>query len=139
MLYATVQDLVKQYGEIEALALSDRSRNNEIDSDVLMNALEDASRTIDTYLSRYTLPFKSVPRALKRIACDMARYYLCGSVTVETELIRRRYEDAIRYLEKVSTGSIQLGMDDENNVVETDEDSILFANAKNKVFSRDKA
>lgn len=136
-MYASVQDLIYQYGEQEARALSDRMRVNKIDHSILELALGDAASTIDTYLSRYTLPLKTVPKALKRIACDMARYYLCGGAVVETELIRRRYEDAIRFLEKVANGSIQLGLDDNNEAVETDDDSIMFSNPKNKIFSRD--
>jgi len=80
-------------------SLTDREDVGEIDDGVLASALEDASAEMDTYLaSRYSVPVKTHARFLAGLCCDIARYRLSGSETAETNPIRIRYRDAIRFL-----------------------------------------
>ncbi len=109
MGYATQQDMVDRYAEAELIQLTDRSNTGAINTTVLGQALADADALIDGYLAgRYALPLSTVPVALKRYACDITRYLLHDNAA--TEEVRSRYEDAKKFLELVSKGSIALGL-----------------------------
>lgn len=110
MTYAIRDDMVRAFGEKECIALSDRDYTGAISDDVLNGGLMRASARIDSYLSgRYPLPWADTPGVLVGTCCDIARYELTGADTQVTEEIRKRYEDAIRYLEGVASGRITLG------------------------------
>lgn len=112
-MYATLQDMQDVFGQAELIKLTDRDRRGEIDQVVVGKSLARAASEIDSYIGgRYALPLTPsiVPEALRDRCCDIARYKLCGSGGVQlTDDIRLRYEDAIRYLEKVASGVIRLG------------------------------
>ena len=73
-------------------------------------ALADARDTIDGYIGgRYRLPLATVPTVLRRLACDMARYYLYDDQV--TDLIRERYTAALKFLQCVARGEVSLGTD----------------------------
>ena len=64
-MYATRDDMVRQFGETECIALSDRDFTGEIDDDVLNGGLERATATIDSYLAgRYPVPWTDTPGIL---------------------------------------------------------------------------
>ncbi|MBF0186015.1 MAG: DUF1320 domain-containing protein [Magnetococcales bacterium] len=109
MAYATIADLIQRYGEDELIQRSDR-RAGRIRDDVVINqALADASAEIDSYLaSRYSLPLSGVPDVLVRLCCDVARYRLWADKV--TEIVRTRYEDAVRQLKDIARGQATLGI-----------------------------
>ena len=112
MTYATRQDMVDQFGEREVIALTDREDTGEIDEVVLQRGLEAADREINPYIvSRYQLPFATVPDILRDKACDIARYRLCGAGVIADDDVRERYSDAIKFLDKVHSGRASLGTD----------------------------
>lgn len=137
MTYATSADLIKRFGEKEAIALSDRELTGILDEAVLAGALEQAAAEIDGYLGgRYALPLDPVPRILAGYACDIARYRLCGTGgVVVTEEIRDRYKDAVRFLELAAQGKVSLGGMPAGTTAPTS-DGVVF-NAGSKVFGRD--
>lgn len=111
MSFATQQNMIDRFGERELIALTDRDNTGGIDATVLANALASADSEINTYLApRYDLPFVSVPIIVRDFSCDVARYRLCGGEVVETEEVRKRYEDAIKFFMRVSKGEISLGL-----------------------------
>lgn len=111
MTYATLSDLVAQFGDREVLALTDRNDDGVADSALVASALQRASDTIDSYLSsRYPLPLTVVPSQLVDICCDIARYKLCGAEVTETEPVRLRYKDALKMLEQIRDGKIDIGL-----------------------------
>jgi len=110
--YATQQDLIDRFGETEIEQLTDRAEPpaGAIDATVVGKALVDADDAINGYLgARYTVPLASPPLILKRIACDVARYYLYEDRV--TEAVRKRYEDAVAYLKDAASGKVTLGVD----------------------------
>ncbi|MFZ5538135.1 MAG: gp436 family protein [Pseudomonadota bacterium] len=108
-MYATQQDLIDRFGETELAQLSDRAGSGAIDPAVVARKLADAAAEIDSYLvGRYTLPLNPVPTVLVRLACDLARYHLYDDRA--TEQVAQRYRDAIRFLEQVAKGAVQLGV-----------------------------
>lgn len=112
MPYAIAQDMADQFGEREVIALTDRDQVGVIDSIVLARALADTDAEIDSYLAgRYSLPLAGSFPALKRHACNMARYHLSGAEVTEVDVVRTRYKDAIRYLESIRDGKTRLAAD----------------------------
>ncbi|HCT7632566.1 TPA: DUF1320 family protein [Citrobacter koseri] len=135
-MYATRDDMVKAFGEKECVSLTDREFTGEIDDGVLNNALAQASAEIDGYLcGRYPVPWTDTPRVLTGRCCDIARYQLCGAGTQMTEEIRVRYEDAIRFLERVADGRISLGRTSGGETVRSETGARVISGGR--VFGRD--
>ena len=113
-MYATAQDLIDRFGLEELVRLTNPTDRTAtaIDSARLDQALADAKAVIEASLAgRYELPLASKPEILTRIACDLARYFLFdGANQRPTEQATKRYDDAIAYLTKVSTGAINLSL-----------------------------
>ena len=76
------------------------------------DALEAASRLADSYLrARYALPLSSWDEALTRAVAIIAAYDLMAVRGYDPargadEVLRLRYEDAIRWLERVAAGAV---------------------------------
>lgn len=130
--------MVARFGDLEVLELSDRNNNGHIDNDVVNLALDDATAEINGYLTRYKVPFETVPPLLTRLACDIARYRLSRVGGHQgTEDIDRRYKiDVLDTLKAIAKGLISLGGDDGNNAT-GDENTVVFLNNNNRVFKRD--
>lgn len=117
MPYATPQDLIARLGEREATAISDRSGTGQPDQAVLTDALALAEDEVNGYVGRrYTLPLKTssgqvaaVPSMLTRLVIDITRYRQTGTEIMETEAIRNRFKDAVKVLEQIAKGEINLG------------------------------
>ncbi len=110
MGYATQQDMIDRFAQVELIQITDRNNTGSIDAAVLGQALADADAAVDGYLaSRYTLPLATIPKSLTRVACDIARYYLYDNAA--TEEVRNRYADAVKLLTALARGDITLGPD----------------------------
>jgi phage gp36-like protein len=106
MAYATVQDLLARYPERDLAQLSD-PEGQAVDDARLQVAIDDASAEMDRY-----------PRAvatlsadeLRRICCDIAVYRLMLLRPAgDMQDARRRYEDAISYLQRADEQTVQAG------------------------------
>lgn len=81
-------------------------------------ALQAASDLADSYLrSRYTMPLTAWADDLRRAVCAIATYDLMSHRGYNPETggdpnIRARYDDAIRWLEKVASGQISPSVTD---------------------------
>ena len=140
MAYASVADMVARFGDLEVIELTDRSHSGQIDEAVAKIALEDATAEIDAYLGRFRRPFYDVPPILKRLCCDIARYRLSAvGLTGITDEIRNRYKiDVLDLLRALAKGDVQLGVDDAGAELGGNGDGVMFVNAKNRIFARDK-
>lgn len=138
MGYATYQDMVDYFGEREVRLISDRDNTGVPNVLVIEGGLQTADGEIDGYLAgRYTLPLREVSRVLVGVACDIARYRLTGTERIESSVVLERYRMAIRYLEKVSAGTITLGTGiDTGTVVESGENAVEFCVGAPRQFSR---
>ncbi|QTD89461.1 DUF1320 family protein [Burkholderia anthina] len=138
MGYATQDDMVSRFGSVEVIALTDRERLGEIDSALLERALEDAAAEMDTYLAaRYRLPITAVPRFLAGLCCDIARYRLVGAEARDTDEIRNRYRDAIKFLTMAADGTVTLGVDPAGSTVQPG-NTIRFEQGTRIFSSRDR-
>lgn len=136
MSYATKANMLARFGEPEVIALTDRANLGVVDDTVLAGALAEADAEIDPYLApRHVLPLASVPKILTGFACDIARYRLCGAGVTETDEIRNRYKDAIRFLEQAAAGKIGLGLDAANNIAKP-ANTVQFSAPGGRVFDR---
>jgi phage gp36-like protein len=107
MPYANQDDLVARYGAEELMQLTDYAGAGIIDAAAVATALADAQATIDGYLGGvYAVPVSPTPPMLARLACEVARYQLHGKAADDT--VRRAYEDALRTLRDLSTGTAVL-------------------------------
>jgi len=111
MPYATLAQLLERYTENDLLIIADRDLDNQLDTDVIDQALADASAEIDGWLAaRYTLPLPTVPDILVRLCADISVYRLSVDAAQATDERRQRYEDAIKFLKALSKGDASLGM-----------------------------
>ena len=82
-----------------------------ISTDEQQAALDTASGVADGYLaSRYALPITAYGQDLTRAVCNIAAYDLMSvrgySPDGSNSTIRDRYDDAIRWLERVAAGTV---------------------------------
>ena len=107
MNYATVQDMVDRFGELELTQLTAGAAANAVDTDKAGRALDDAQSFVDGFVGAvYQLPLRGcakpaptpgdmsavvyvAPPALTRLTCDVARYYLYDQVAPDHEVFVR--------------------------------------------------
>ena len=113
MAYATKQDFIDRFGEDGLYLVFDRDQDGLLDRGQPELAIAAASTRIDGYLAgRYGVPVtgETALAILKPLCLDIANYE--GSVGMTgIEEKRARFDDAIRYLEKVAAGNISLGIE----------------------------
>lgn len=120
-MYCQAADLVARFSEEEMIQLTDHDNQGFINTTVLGQALSDAAAEINGYLQgRYRLPLANPPMVLKRIACDIARYYLYDDKPIEQ--VRTRYEDAVKFLMAVAKGQVSLGLNEDDAAVKDSQD-----------------
>ena len=135
MPYILIPDLLTRFGAEELAQVSDRGTPRLVTAELLTaaaadvdmsgwgaadveavgkaianiaQAIDDAQSAIDSYCSgRYSTPMATPPAVVKRLACDMARYYLYDDHATET--VQKRYDAAISLLRDVSAGKVSLG------------------------------
>ncbi|SJM96031.1 gp436 family protein [Crenothrix polyspora] len=106
MIFCTKQDMVERFSRDELIQRTDRINQAAIDDTVLNIAIADASAEIESYLARYRLPFFSIPTALVRPCCDIARYRLYDDIM--SDEVEKRYKMAIDWLKLLANGTVVL-------------------------------
>lgn len=102
MAYALRSDLEYRFGTDEIAQRETMLGVNAVDL-----ALTDAQGQIDGYLdNRYLVPLSPVPAPVVKCCCDIARYNLAGDTASDD--CRKRYQDAITYLQAIQTGDLNL-------------------------------
>lgn len=103
MPYAAQADLTQRFGVNELVQLTDRDLVDQVNTATVAAALADADAAIEGYLAaRYAVPVSPVPGLLRRLACDVARFFLHGNAAPES--VRQAYEDALRVLKDLADG-----------------------------------
>lgn len=133
MSYCTVDDLIAEFTEAELIQLTDAECKGVIDADTVDKAILRADRTINRYLGRFaTLPV--AVDLVTDLACDIARYFLYTNGV--PDVVKQRYDQAIKYLEQIAQGKIDL-----QNSGGTEQSSTVVGGAQmtngGSVFSRD--
>lgn len=110
MTYASQQDLVDRFGELELIQLTDRVSQAAVDATVVAKALSDADELIDSYIAaRAALPLATTPARLVRVAGDIARYYIHADAP--TDQVAAAYREAVAWLRDIAQGKATLGQD----------------------------
>lgn len=136
MWYCETADLVSTFGEDEIIELTNRDEisTGAIVQSIVDNAIADATAEINMYLAgRNLLPLESVPEALRRIACDITRFYLYINPNEDAQ-VSVRYRERIKQLRDVAAGRLSIGLDKAGVQVEP-ENTILMTGGQN-MFSR---
>ena len=109
--YCTQADLEADVGAAQFLVLADRDCDGAADPGAVETAISRASEEAESYVvGRYRLPLTAdQAAALRTHVISMALYRLAGSPATETDQLRTRYEDAVKWLTRLSEGKVSLG------------------------------
>lgn len=113
MAYATKQDIDDRYEDVNYPMMPDPENPDEeiVDTGAVENALADAAAEMDPYLAvKHNLPLAEPPALLTRLSVDLALYRMIPDAVGNTDERRQRYEDAIKTLEKIASGTMALGI-----------------------------
>jgi len=120
MQYATVQDLIDRFGELEMIQLTDPDIAS-VQAAKVQTAIDDAQAFADGFIGKaYRLPLAGctkpapvpgnvqavvqvAPPQLTRLVSDVARYYLYPALAPEHE-VYLRYKAADRELQAIAEG-----------------------------------
>lgn len=137
MAYATIEQFVEAFGQVEAVELSnlDDAEIVVVRDEILDRALNDASAEMDSYFWRYTLPFASLPQPLIGCCLDIARHRL--DRVREREDVRERYKDRLKWLELVAKGTIRLGVDEAQTAVTPQADTEVWSTTSERRYTNE--
>lgn len=108
MTFAAIQDLQNRFGDQELRQLADRGGVGLLEAEVLAAVLADADAEIISLVAGGAIiDPANVPTNLVRIACDIARYRLYSN-GAPPEDVRKRYDDAVKFLGLVRKGEAGL-------------------------------
>lgn len=107
-MYCDLTELRTRFGHDEINQLIDPDGTGA-DESIAQAELATASATIDSYLAgRYPLPLSVAPVILTGVCADLTRYALHRNGV--PELVKERYQAAIRWLRDVADGKASLGL-----------------------------
>lgn len=137
MHYATRQDLLDADGSF-VWNMAINRETNELDEVAIAQVLEDTDEEINSLLSRrFKLPLETtVPRILTRVAISIAFYWLADRDSQATELVRTRYEDAIKKLKEIASGQRDLGLPTLEQPAESDGGKVIMVGDNQRLFTR---
>jgi len=137
MSYSAKADILNQLDEPTLIELTDDAGAGEVDDDIVTRAIADADATIDAYCQgRYEVPLDATPDKIRQISVDIAIYNLYSRRDDTAPDTRKdRYKDAIRFLEKVAGGEIELGAATPAPSTTGNEADIAY---NDRIFDRDK-
>lgn len=137
-MYASREDMINRFSETEVNQLESMHTDG---FKAMQDALTDATQEMNSYIgAKYTLPLPEVTQHLTIICCNIARYRLFyGKATEEVE---KRYEEAIRWLEKVAAGKAVITFSQpltatQEDVLNTNPQTPVTVSNKSQIFSRD--
>lgn len=114
MAYATINDMVERFGQIELIRLSTRDGvlPEAIDGARVAELLEDASSVIDSHLRRrYATPLNPAPREIRRACCILARYDLAqGGDQTPSEAMETERSQIMKWLRELAEGNARLDL-----------------------------
>ncbi|MFA6290227.1 MAG: DUF1320 domain-containing protein [Victivallales bacterium] len=141
MSYCTIENIENLINETILIQLTDDAGVDAVDETLVNAAITAADATIDTYCQKYwPVPLSPVPAKITELSVDIAVYNLYSRCDLALPEIRKeRHEAAIRFLEKVAAGSIDLGVStpspaDTNNSVEFESNTRQFNRSKMRGF-----
>ena len=136
MPYCTLDDIKDMMDEEEIIRFTDDAGAGVVNTDVTDKAIAGADALIDSHIgSRYSVPVSPVLDIIVALACDIAIYKLYSRRSAAPEEIRKKYDDAIKYLEKAAAGKIIIPGATSSSTSSSD-DAVIITTSERK-FSRD--
>lgn len=125
MSYATLADLQQAIDTAVLIDLTDDDGTGTVDTTRVDHALAAADVEIDAYLGdRYPLPLATVPAIVTKVAVDLSVCNLYARRSGPPEHWQRRYDNAIRLLDRVRRGELSLGVADPQPSGSSDEAAV---------------
>lgn len=136
MAYSQKADITDQLDEAVLIQLTDDEGIGAVNDDRVDKAIADSDATINSYCKRrYSIPLSPVPDKIRQIAVDIDIYNLYSRRSdVMPETRKDRYSEAIKFLEKVNAGKLDL---DGATLSQTNTDNSVSIEANTRVFTRD--
>lgn len=141
--YITLAELVNQIPEnLQGLLTDDSPNGLTKNEDIAISAGEWAEQTVESFLStRYTIPTTAsddtIPELLKGAIFTLAKYRLFQRRDAVTDQIRMQFDDTIRFLKELQSGTRNLPILDATDKVETSTDvDIESADAVDSEFNK---
>lgn len=144
-MYCEVEE-VRQTLKIDALDaligdeyIEDETEKESKILEIIKEAVIDADGEINGYLNkRYTIPLKSVPKVINKFSKDIAVYNLFSRQGIEPnsreENYFERYKAAVKFLENVAKGVIDIGYSDDSEAVRPK--SAFITKSSRRIFNR---
>lgn len=134
MAYSTLEDLKTYMPERDLIQLTDQDNVNEIDEEIVDDAIRRADNIIDAYLrGRYPAPITgTIPQEIKDISTKLASYNLYRKNMQLTlpEPVKAEHSDAMSMLKAIQSGKL-------TPFESTDEPTIIVTNktADDKIYN----
>lgn len=138
MAYATLADMETHFGQSELLDLTNPA-GEDVDTVIVDAVLVEAQALVDSYLcaAGYAVPLSDTPTILVRVTSNIARKYLYErDGNTPTEIVEKNFSAAIKTLEKVVSGIIELGVTKGGEVV-ADVDTVQIEGSAS-IFTQNK-
>lgn len=110
--YATLDAMIARFGREDLAEVTDTEPpyTGEINRVKLTEAIESANAEVDAYLSKVlNVPTVVGSKFVQMMACDIARYHVALGNSLVSERDERRYDTAVKNLQKVNKGEIGTG------------------------------
>lgn len=112
MAYATAEDLIARFGEVDVIRLSapEGQLDQAVDYARVNLALDSATGLIDSYVRRrYATPLSTVPQEIRDACCTLARYDLArGEQKTPSEQMMAERKATLDWLRMVAEGTVFL-------------------------------
>jgi len=110
MAYSVKSDMLEQINEDDLILLTDEDDLGTVNEDTVKRAIADADAEIDAYCGvRYDVPLSPVPAMIRKVSVDIAIFNLTSRRERVSDDRKKRYDNAIKFLQSVAAGQIWLG------------------------------
>ncbi|SHG64853.1 Mu-like prophage protein gp36 [Pantoea sesami] len=137
-IYVTRDDLLATDAErVWNMALNKATQ--QLDEEKIQRAIDDTDAEINSFLAkRYQLPLNltTLPSPLRRAAVSIAFYWMSERDSQITDEIQKRYDDALRTLREIASGTRDLGVPSDTQVPETDTGKLIVVSDNRRLFTR---
>ncbi|PYA53150.1 MULTISPECIES: gp436 family protein [Serratia] len=137
MRYATREDLLTADGSF-VWNVAMNPETEQLDEAAISQALDDTDEEINSWLSRrFKLPLETtVPRLLQRVAVSIAFYWLADRDNQVTELVQKRYDEAVKTLKDIANGQRDLGLPTTEQPTEGTGGKVIMVGENTRLFTR---
>lgn len=134
-VYATKQDLIDRDESMLWNFAIDRT-TGELNDTYINQALDQADDEINSFLTRYALPLATVPSMLNKLAITIAFYWLGDRDQQVTDLLEKRYQQALTTLREIGSGKRDLGLPQADKPTETSLGKVELVQDNERLFTR---